>query len=108
MARKSLSRVESRSGVDSISIDPTLQFDPQRLMIAISYHVLDEGLATELCPSCITATLRRFEANDTHISLSKSRWSAMSNPQRLEWLLVSSHTDTYSNEDGKAMFRESK
>jgi hypothetical protein len=108
MARKSLTRVAFRPEVPAASSEGTFEFDPQRIMSALTYHVQDEGLASAVCDTCVQATLRRFNQCGTCVNIARSRWSGMTNPQRMEWLLASSRTEVYCSADGKAMFREAR
>ncbi|HYE20145.1 MAG TPA: hypothetical protein VEA69_16985 [Tepidisphaeraceae bacterium] len=107
MARKSLTRVAFRPEVTTAS-EGTFEFDPQRLVSALTFHVQDEGLASTICDTCVQATLRRFNQSGTSVNVAKSRWSGMTNAQRMEWLLASSRTEVYCSADGTAMFREAR
>ena len=107
MARKSLTRVAFRPEVPT-ACEGTHSFDPQQIINAMTFHVRDEGLAEKICETCVAATLKRFNQSGTQVSLSKARWMGMTHPQRLEWLLASSHTEVYCSEEGLAMFREAR
>ncbi|HSI33015.1 MAG: hypothetical protein ACAI43_00375 [Phycisphaerae bacterium] len=108
MARKSLTRVAFRPEVPSASAEGTFEFDPQRIVSALTFHVQDEGLASTVCDACVEATLRRFNQSGTRVNIARSRWSGMTHAQRMEWLLASSRTEVYCSSEGKAMFREAR
>jgi hypothetical protein len=107
MARKSLTRVAFRPE-SSTACEGNVQFDSQRLMTALTFHVRDEAIADEICETCVTATLRRLTQSGTCVSMSKARWFGLTNSQRFEWLLASSHTELYCSPEGKAMFRQAR
>jgi hypothetical protein len=78
----------------------------RQAVAAITFHLLDEGLAERVCPESARRTERRIEAGDaTPIEVSRSLWSEMRNDERLAWLLAMSGTDYHVGGDGVARLR---
>jgi hypothetical protein len=68
-------------------------FSPGQLVAAVTFHLLDEGIARRVCPKSVERVLRRLGRAARPVQISASLWRAMGNRQRMEWLLVSSRMD---------------
>jgi hypothetical protein len=68
-------------------------FSPGQLVAAVTFHLLDEGIALRVCPKSVERVLKRLVRAARPVQISASLWRAMGNRQRMEWLLVSSRTD---------------
>jgi hypothetical protein len=68
-------------------------FSPGQLVSAVTFHLLDEGIARRVCPKSVERVLKRLVRAARPVQISASLWRAMGNRQRMEWLLVSSRTD---------------
>jgi hypothetical protein len=79
----------SASGPDA---DAVFQFEPDRIVRAIVYHMLDEGLAREIAPDSVHNAVTRLRRRGVRPSIRRSAWVAMNNHERLEWLLAESRT----------------
>src|SRR5436305_2785339 len=69
-----------------------LCFDPETVGRAIVFHMLDEGLAREVAPDSVRRMVKRLGRRGLSPSLLRSAWEAMTNHERLEWLLSASLT----------------
>ncbi|MDB5171963.1 MAG: hypothetical protein JWO87_3396 [Phycisphaerales bacterium] len=72
--------------------EAALTFDPAALVRGIAYHVLDEGLARGVSDEAMRRTLERLAARSVRASIPRSRWAALANAERLDWLLSQSQT----------------
>jgi hypothetical protein len=63
------------------------------------YHFADEGIGTVVEPSSLVSLRRRLKRGPDVITTKRARWEAMSNPQRLEWLLAVSESCFQVRED---------
>lgn len=79
-------------GASNPESDAVLQFEPDRIVRAIVYHMLDEGLAREIAPDSARNAVARLRRRGVRPSIRRSAWLAMSNHDRLEWLLAESRT----------------
>ena len=72
--------------------EAVLQFEPDRIVRAIVFHMLDEGLAREIAPDSARNAVARLRRRAVRPSIRRSAWVAMNNHERLEWLLAESRT----------------
>lgn len=75
--------------------DPTgdpLLFDSSRIVLAIAFHLLDEGLAAAVDAASRDAVARGLADRGVRLDISQARWAAMDNRQRLRWLLAEATT----------------
>ena len=78
-------------------------FAAPEVVAAISFHLLDEGLADRVCAESAGRVVRRMTAAAApRVEISRSLWQEMSNPERLAWLLATSETSYQVNKDGTA------
>lgn len=71
-----------------------LTFNSASAVRGIVFHLLDEKLARRVSDETVRRTIDRLDARAIHPSISRTRWSGMTNPQRLEWLLSETQTIT--------------
>ena len=64
-----------------------LHVSADRIVAGIVFHLLDEGLATCLEPGPLKSAIDRLRANRVRGSIQREVWLAMTNRDRLEWLL---------------------
>ncbi len=83
-ARQSINRGEGPSSI---------QFTPERIVAAIAFHLIDEGIAISVAPQSTKRTLNRLRQQSFTWTISSRLWAKMSNLQRLRRLLEESHTD---------------
>jgi hypothetical protein len=101
--------IDSRSGnrTQTLPSPPTAQevfrFGPHEIVRALSFHLLDEELATQIKRKSVRRTVARLNREIGCLAIPKGDWAAMSDPQRLEWLLEESHTAVEITEDGTAI-----
>ena len=69
-------------------------FNPDSAVRAIVFHLLDEKLAKEVGSDSVKRTVERLTARSFASAISRREWVAMTNSQRLEWLLAESQTIT--------------
>lgn len=89
----------------AVEQDVMLDFDPVSAVRAIIFHLVDEKLAKSVAPETVRRTTDRLTAKCFHCHIQKSRWSGMTNPQRLNWLLSESLTLPVMAENDCAMLR---
>ena len=80
---------------DALRVGPgaTHVFAPERIAAAVTFHLLDEKIAGQVCPRSVERVVKRMARAALSVEIPAVRWRALSNRQRLEWLLVSSCTD---------------
>ena len=67
--------------------EPVFDFEPDAVARAIVFHMLDEGLAREVTAESVRRTVSRLRRRGLRPAIRRSAWQAMSNHERLEWLL---------------------
>jgi hypothetical protein len=72
----------------------TLTFDDQRIVAGMVFHLIDDEHATCVSDASIQITRERLQKKNVRLSIAREHWEAMSNRERLEWLLARSHTQT--------------
>lgn len=72
--------------------EPVFDFEPDAVARAIVFHMLDEGLAREVTGESVRRTVSRLRRRGMRLSIRRGAWRVMSNPERLDWLLLSSFT----------------
>jgi predicted Fe-S protein YdhL (DUF1289 family) len=88
------------SDIDSQQI---LCFEPDRIVQAIRYHLLDGKAASAVCPESCAESLTRIGAWCQRLTIKRARWAAMSDSERLHWLLEHSRTGIRFRLDGVAV-----
>jgi hypothetical protein len=89
-------RIEGGDGRDDrrdLSGTTTYVFPPRKVVEAVAYHLVDEGLAARVCPRSVERVAERVRRVGAAVVISRALWQTMGNRQRLEWLLASSFTD---------------
>jgi len=76
----------------NFAADAVLQFEPDRIVSAIVFHMLYEVLAREIAAVFFRNAVARLGRRAGRPSIRRSAWVAMSNHERLEWLLAESRT----------------
>jgi hypothetical protein len=80
-----------------------LSFAPGRLVQAIVFHLIDEGRARSVeAEPCNTSDWMAFSRMAPAI-IAKEKWIAMTNEQRLEWLLKRSRIRIRAGCDGSSI-----
>ena len=81
-------------GTQPVGNQSVFQFDPASIVRGIVFHVLDEGIASEVTGDSVKRTIERLKTRKIHPSIDRTRWSSMTNRQRMDWLLAESKTAT--------------
>ncbi len=69
-----------------------IRFAPENVVRGIVFHMLEEGLARDVEAASLERTLVRMRRRDLRPAIRHTAWLAMSNHDRLEWLLAESRT----------------
>jgi hypothetical protein len=78
-------------------------FAAPQVIAGITFHLLDEGIATSVCAESAARVVRRMTAAGApRVEISRSLWQEMSNPERLAWLLATSEASYHVAKDGTA------
>ena len=85
-----------------------LCFDPDTVGRAIVFHMLDEGLAREVASDSVRRMVNRLGRRGLRPSILRSAWEAMTNHERLEWLLSASLTVPLMNPDEDVVCLETR
>jgi hypothetical protein len=72
--------------------DGILRLSAETVVRGIIFHMLEEGLAREVAADSVEKTLRRMRRRDLRPTVRHTAWLAMTNHDRLEWLLAESRT----------------
>ena len=69
------------------------RFSPREVLAAIEYHLVDERIARRVAVGSTLGLMRRLERSvGRGIEVPRSLWDAMTNRDRLRWLLTVSGT----------------
>ena len=82
----------AQPGPAGAEADAILIFEPDAVARAIVFHMLDEGLAREVTGESVRRTVSRLRRRGLRLSIRRGAWRVMSNPDRLDWLLLASFT----------------
>ena len=82
-----------------------LSFSAASAVCGIVYHLKEEKLAREVAADSVQRTLDRLSAKPFAPTVARSRWTAMTNPQRLDWLLNETQTITLVGAQDVVMLR---
>ena len=99
---KQCDRREVATGVVDAPETGTHVFDARRWVAAVKFHLLDERIARGVSDESVERAVRRMERSERRgkfITIPRGMWGAMSNRQRLEWLLASGGTTYHVRED---------
>lgn len=102
------SGVAKGDGLAITSIEGVLTFDAGSAVRGIVFHLLDEKLARRVPEDAIKRTTDRLSGRDFRPSIARSRWTQMTNPQRLEWLLTETQTTTFAAPNDTVLLRARK
>ena len=72
--------------------DGILRFAPETVVRGIVFHMLEEGLARGVESASVERTVARMRRRGMRPTIRHTAWLAMSNHDRLEWLLAESRT----------------
>jgi hypothetical protein len=76
-----------------------IDFDPDQLLRAICFHLVDEHHATRVTALSVQHTRDRLHRQKCHLMIARRRWESLNNKERLEWLLGKSQIQPiYSGE----------
>lgn len=75
-----------------VAPQPILNFDDRRIVAGMVFHLIEEHHAERVSEASIRNTRERLRKKDLHLSIAREHWEAMSNRERLEWLLARSRT----------------
>ena len=101
-------RVNPTTDGAAAATEPVFNFDPDAVVRAIVFHVLDEKLAPEVTAESVRRTVSRLRRTNLRPAIRRSAWRAMSNPERLEWLLSESLTVPLLRPDDDAVSLEAR
>ncbi len=79
-----------------------LVFQPCTIVQGIVYHLLDEKIVTAVSPESLEEAVRKLSEQHQSLAISKPRWQAMANRQRLEWLVKHARITVEGHIDGTA------
>ena len=71
-----------------------LSFDADRVVHGMVFHLLDDHHAERVSEDSIREAFRRLREKSLLLSVAREVWEAMSNRERLEWLLARSGMQT--------------
>ena len=71
-----------------------IRFDCDQILRAICFHLIDDGHARCVSDQSVRQTRDRLTRQHAHFSVARRQWEAMSNRERLEYLLGQSKTAT--------------
>jgi hypothetical protein len=71
-----------------------IAFEPEHILRAICFHLLDDHHAATISALSVHHTRDRLRRQRVRLSIARRQWEAMSNRERLEWLLGQSRTVT--------------
>jgi hypothetical protein len=77
--------------------------DPRTIVLAISFHLLDEGMTTELDTAALVPIRTRLERRQTRLVIPRHQWHEMTNPERLGWLLFETRIELSLSSEGRAV-----
>jgi hypothetical protein len=80
-----------------------LSFGPSRIVAGIAFHLVESDTAKTVDPASCDAMVEELRERLQHSFISIDEWIAMSDSQRLEWLLKQSQIGVRMNTDGVAM-----
>ena len=85
-------RAAPAAGAAAVETEAVFSFEPEKVGSAIVFHMLDEGLAREVAADSVRRTVSRLRRKNLRPAIRRSAWGAMTNHERLEWLLSESLT----------------
>lgn len=86
---------------------PMLVLEPARIVLAIGYHLLEEGIAAAVDADSRDSAVRALAGLGMRLTVEKARWAAMRNSDRLHWLLAHASTTLALDADRTAVLRVS-
>lgn len=85
---------------DQATPEDALRFDSERLCAALAYHLREVELEAKLDARIVQALLQRVKGLETYAVVKRSDWVALTNPQRLQWLLTAAQAEVVELEGG--------
>ncbi len=92
MRSQNISQDNNHSSLPLPRPSMVLQFDPNRIIAGICFHLRDEGMASSISEDSIRRATNRMERQHLTLSMSLEHWEGMDHRDRLHWLLSESHT----------------
>jgi hypothetical protein len=80
-----------------------LVFEPERIVLAVAFHLIDEAIASSVDPASRDAVTRCLAERSVRLALTRQRWAALDNGQRLRWLLAQAPIDVTLGADRTAL-----
>lgn len=93
----------STEGMRNDAASELLVFEPERIVMAVTYHLIDEAIASSVDPASRDAVTRCLDGRSVRLALTRHRWAAMDNGQRLRWLLAQAQIDVTLGADRTAL-----
>lgn len=91
---------ELKVAAEPESLKPAVvSFNPDQIVRAICYHLLDDHHAAKVSAISIHHTRDRLRRQRVSIMMARRQWEGLSNRERLEWLLGQSKTQTLYSGD---------
>jgi hypothetical protein len=83
------------------------EFTAHRAVLAIAFHLVDQGIATHVCPRSREVMTQRLapggDPNRVLLRVASTHWRRMTDRERLQWLLDRTHLRVdVSDRDGVA------
>ncbi|HSU65608.1 MAG TPA: hypothetical protein VLJ39_01935 [Tepidisphaeraceae bacterium] len=76
-----------------------ITFNPDQVIRAICFHLLDDNHATKISALSIHHTRDRLRRQRVSLMIARRQWETLNNRERLEWLLGKSRTQTLYSGD---------
>lgn len=85
-----------------------LVMSPHKVLGGIAFHLIDTRLAMAVDERARIKTLGRLRRNGFKACITRAEWCAMSDAQRLDWLLAMSDTTYVLTADRTAILKRRK
>ena len=85
--RNPVRRRATKVVVESSSSEDAIQFDAERIIAGITYHLVDSGIALEVDPGSVKSICNRLRESGAGAGIARDVWAKMEDPERLQWLL---------------------
>ena len=88
--------------------EAVLSFEPKTAGRAIVFHLLDEGLAREVTAESVKRMVSRLRRRGLRPAIRRGTWEAMTNHERLGWLLSETRTVPLMQSEGDVVTLETR
>jgi len=78
----------------------TITFRPSQIILAIAFHLVDEGICASVRESSCVIASRKLSRRIKGLRIARLKWEGMTNSERLEWLLLRSQIEIMAAPDG--------